>query len=491
MTSPSAADDADRSPATLFVKCWLEAEQERASDRAIALQPGEDFRVAGVRIAEQGNPQIAYDGLEALIDRARSRSQRLGNLLATMAAIDHVFLRIHPRAAIVPPGRVARPPIPYWLRDLRDRRAIEGAYLESSSRLLVPRGPLLRTARNAEASCADSLADRFAALCLAPAQIDFDGQAVPIRVLNFGSDVIDGVSPVPLPGRERIAFVPLAEDDTDLEVSRIDHGGRPFIRFAPTAALDVVQRMIDAVGITGQVEMAIAPELVTTPDGIETLSHQLRTLAAAPNITLAGTANTTEQRSNQPFNEAVILNSTGSVLFRQRKLWPASFSADDACKIGLVSDTHTERLPENNASGAELFVADFDGFGRVIVLICQDFTHEFAEHIINFYQPDWVLVPILDHGFAGHRWAHKRAFALSQNAQSRFVAVTSSSLAHLLSKPLPAAIGMAVGPATSEEASDTDRASILLTADPARSPAVAMTQWRGPGWSQVTVELYK
>jgi hypothetical protein len=103
------------------------------------------------------------------------------------------------------------------------------------------------------------------------------------------------------------------------------------------------------------------------------------------------------------------------------------------------------------------------------------------------------LVPILADNLNIGRWAHRRALAISENAQSRFIGVTSSTLAMRLQTD-PAIIGFALGPARpaddGSEPAAMERAAMFITADPAHSPAAGSTRWHADDWVQSIVGTY-
>ncbi|RIV78620.1 hypothetical protein [Pelagerythrobacter aerophilus] len=200
---------------------------------------------------------------------------------------------------------------------------------------------------------------------------------------------------------------------------------------------------------------------------------------------MLGTQHSLEEEDGQRFNEAVLFNSIGKEPYRQRKLWPASIGADQAKVLGLCC--HSSSVLENNAAARTVRIADMDWFGHVIVLICQDTQLSIAAQLIENFQPDWVLVPILDCNLAAARWAHRRTLALSANCQTRFVAVTSTTLKWRYEHDTDPVIGMAIGPAVPASDREMERSAICVVADPDQSPAIGRAVWGGQGWVQSLV----
>jgi len=124
----------------------------------------------------------------------------------------------------------------------------------------------------------------------------------------------------------------------------------------------------------------------------------------------------------------------------------------------------------------------------VVILICQDLMLEAAYNLIARLQPDWVLVPILAENLESGRWAHRRALTISETAQSRFVAVTSTALACRNGKEPTGAVGFALGPAVPTATDERQRAAVFVRADRSISPHSGFTTWHGSEWIQSSVE---
>jgi hypothetical protein len=313
------------------------------------------------------------------------------------------------------------------------------------------------------------------------------GNDVAVQIKHISMDMFDGVTPIERPGAERILFVPVAENADDLDIRPVEVAGTHFAYYGPADRLDGAARFLAAIQNNDGHDLAVAPELVMSVAHSKRISRVLRETQGTPRLLLLGTQNSEESENGQSFNESILVNAVGKELWRQRKIWPAELSADKATLLGLCCPDNPAPILENNASGREIRVADIDGFGRVVVLICQDAQLGIASQIIEQYQPDWVLVPVLDCNLAGGRWAHQRALALSANAQSRFLAVTSSTLKWRYGLDTAPVIGMAIGPAVPAATDEMARAAAFVLADPAQSPAIGTICWGGEGWVQSMV----
>lgn len=470
-------------PAHLFLDYWTVAAALTEAQRTSALKTTREFEARAREMATMEDPEKAAAGLAALAT-GPTDVERRGRMLSVMNAIDMAFSTLHPRTPRAPTRRAPRPPS--WLLAMQDRRFLDGFYISTERFALVPRGPLLRTARDPDASSADTLEDRFAYLAALPRILDHNGRNISVSIKCVGSDLLTGVEPIAKPGNERIAFIPVAEGAADLDICMIERGGNPHIHYGPAAAFAGGQRLADALTTLGGHDIAVAPELVMNPDQTALVQEKLRTASGSPRFVLLGTGNSAEHMEGMAFNEAVLVNSVGSELWRQRKVWPAKLGPSEASKLGLCETGTGTHYPEDNASGQDLQLVDIDGFGRVLVLICQDLKSPAIAPLVQASQPDWILVPILADNLAQGRWAHRQALAISENAQSRFVGVTSSTLAHRYGSD-PATIGFALGPARIPDDADPEemeRAVAFVTAEPASSPAVGVTSWHGPGWIQ-------
>jgi hypothetical protein len=462
------------------VALWRKTAALTASQRSNSLRPPAHFHKTALGIAGLDDPLHAVEALRALLDK--QPEEAIGRQLAVMIAIDELFACLHPRTPRAAAPGAPRPPA--WISALQDRRTVCGYYLDVGGMLLLPRGPLLRMPRDPHASSADTLEDRFAYLTTISRVIQHRESPIAVNLKYVGMNLLDGVEPVSSPGRERISFVPIAESANDLDIKPVTLNERIFAHYGPTATLAGGQRIIDALHKHGKHDLAVAPELVMSPDQTAHVQDELRKAVSAPNLLLLGTQNSIDDENGQPFNEALLVNSMGTLLSRQRKIWPASIPAEQARKLGLCGDNDDAPVYENNASAREMDIVDIDGFGRVVVLICQDLMLDPANDLIARLQPDWVLVPILADDLECGRWAHRRALSISETAQSRFVAVTSSALACHAGQDPAGAIGFALGPAVPAATEENQRAVVFIKADRSASPHSGSTIWHGSEWIQ-------
>ena len=472
-------------PADLFLNYYARAACWTGSQRATAVTPDLAFDDLARTFLSLDDGEEATKRLMSLVeDKACSIVAMRGRVLAALKAIDAAFYHIHPRALV----GVTSPTVAGWLRDARLARFASGAYAHTGSHRLIARGPLLRDARHLHASSGDLLSDYFAALAVAPTRIEHDGRAIAIRMRMIDHNAFTGVSLAHNLGSETIGFLPLASNPGELVALPKKRNGRIFAAYGPTAGFDAAAAAMDGLLALGGVDIAIMPELALSEAHVDRLGAMLesetRTVAR---LIVAGSYSTSAVSDDgQPWNECRVLNSQGVELWRQRKLWTAGVTQGNAIRFGIPDPGVDTLTLEDNAAGDELVVADVDGFGRCVVLICQDCEMPvLVPAVFTAYQPDWVFTPIFDCTLDPGRWAHARTFGLSQLSQARCVAVTNMSFAKA-----GANMGLAVGPkeAAGSRADEIDRAVRVVTKPPHGSAMMATLTWRQGDWDQSWLE---
>lgn len=467
---------------------WRDAASWNGPQRAGARRAGVRFdRSARAALLRHHEGTDAYGELQAMIGHgARDDATFRGHVLAAMRAIDDAFYLVHPRSALPGASTGLRPALPNWLRAARDQRLLRGIYDGDSTHLLMARGPLLRGARHAAASSADDLADRFAALSVVPGQLDHGGRTIAVQIKPIPPAVSRGIPPGTLRGAETIALVPVAEAAHDIESSTRSDDDQMWIDFRPRAGLDAAKTIVEALVAVGGVDLAVAPEFIACETDADLLAAQLTTAPASARLVIGGSGVTTAKAENQPWNEARAFNSSGAELWRQRKLWPAGIDAGRAKKWGIAPPADDKLAYEDTAAGDTLTIVDADGLGRCVILICQDLQAQLmTEQVIGAFQPDWVFVPLLDTGVGANRWMHRRAMQLSAHAQTRFVVVSSTSLAAKAGY-VETACALAVGPqdpaATRWDVDEIPNATQFAKAEFHGASRLALIQWRRGRW---------
>jgi len=302
------------------------------------------------------------------------------------------------------------------------------------------------------------------------------------------------------PGHERILFAPVAEEASDLILTDVVRDTHPFVSVGCAKNFSPSTRFLDVLKAAKPVDIAMAPEFVMCEEDADTFAEsmgQLRT--KPPRMTIIGSGPTKATTNDQAWNESRSVNSIGAELWRQRKIWPAGLSAETAKQLGLF-DPGKGLVTEDTGCGDTLSVIDVDGMGRCVTLICQDLhLHPLAEEMLKSYQPDWVFVPVLDKDVETGRWAHQRAFALSELSHARFVVANSSSLGQKLGVGKAHTCGLVIGPKAETKEPDSHTiddegrqlcaAKVTLDHTPGAAPAYDIVEWRnsGPGWTKTTL----
>lgn len=468
------------SPAEFFIFAYSMLGTLAPEVRSAASKQTNSFKTEVKEVLLEDDEEEIVHSLRRLAGRSSSDVQGFfGRILAIMTEIDSAFYCIHPRAFGTTGPSMSFAPPPIWLRNLRTRRRFEGTYATYDRKILIPRGPLLRESRQSDAASADSMADRFSALGVTQFTFLQEERSIQVKINVVGAAAIGGVSSSKNPGAETVSFIPVAEDINDLEKKERTNEGCHFVSFSPASSFSPVRIAVSALVASGPVDIAIMPESVMPASHIPMLSDEIGKLGVqAPRLIICGSGDTDDKNAlGMAWNEASVLNSIGSVIWRQRKIWPAGFSNDRAVQYGIEPAVGS-LVMEDNASAELIEVVDIDSLGRCIILICQDvLAAPVSSELIGRFQPDWIFTPILDSGIGENRWINDRVYEFSGLSQSRYVVSCSMSLAVKLGYP-SAGCGLAMGP---RSASNPDKAKQYTIVKAANGFAVAT--WRANGWS--------
>jgi hypothetical protein len=477
-----------QSPATLFLSLWKTASALTGPNRTNACAPDALFEDEVAKALQQQEPQEVFHRLIQLVaGDVGLRYERHGRILSVMRAIDKMYFGIHPRAFRPTHSRKGYH-APRWLTESRDKRLLLGYYDGDDDRCLVPRGPLLRSPRDEVASSADSLADRFAALTVVPRAFLHEDRPVSVSHKIIGLSLTSGIAPGTKPGEESVVFVPVAEHGTDLSMAERTSGGKLFVDFRLNPSLNGAEVLQQALGAYGVVDIVIAPELVISEEHADQLQDMLLTHESTARVVIAGSGITrSTDEDGLVWNEARVINGCGAELWRQRKIWPAGLKKVRATGYNL-SDPGAGLVFEDTAAGDRIVVVDADGFGRCIILICQDIEAlPLSGELIRTFQPDWIFSPILDPGIREGGWIHQRAFDLSAISNARFLVACSTSLARARAETVTEpACGLAIGPKHSFDG-DAGRVFALAYAEGKSAPRHAAIRWRSGEWNESTL----
>jgi len=471
--------------AQLFIALWLDAQQWRPNHRSAASQPDAGLIAAISDALKKSTEQAVLAGLMPLLEtESLSKPAECGKILAVMRGLDNEFLAIHPRLAYVSRSDSPKPSIPAWLQALHEQRILHKDYGSYAEHHLIPRGPLTRTCREENAANADSLADQFAALAVVPVVMHQDGRSIGIVQHFLATDAARGIVSASNTAKEVVAFIPIAEQRADLVVTEYPRDGKLFVDFRLHADINAVDRLLDGLKQIAEADIVIVPELMISETDADSLAGRLSNQRFR--IMIAGSGHTEDTDEGLPWNESRIFNRSGTVLWRQRKLWPAGLDQTQAEFYGLSNGNGL--IMEKNAAGDEIMIVDSDSLGRCVVLICQDIEiNSGVGEILRQFQPDWVFIPILDHGINTGGWIHQRTFALSDLSQARFLVASTVLPTANDNSTQPRACGLAVGPKFSLENGKRPYLCVSVVED--TTPGYATITWGGESvWQRTTVK---
>jgi len=173
-----------------------------------------------------------------------------------------------------------------------------------------------------------------------------------------------------IPGPLRIVDRPPAEFAVEVE---------PSGDYAPMVS--AIERVLQILCATGT-HIVLLPELVVPDPILEAIQRVLLSVArsggATPFLVLAGTFGRPDPSTGGIYNEAVILNGRGNILFRQRKMHAYTMYGYEQPKYGLKDVFKGQpRTEQMELMHRVLVVCDSAVLGlRISVLICEDFCQQ-------------------------------------------------------------------------------------------------------------------
>lgn len=472
------------SPADLFIENWDLARRWSGPEAQNFVLPCAEFKGAVKESILIPNGSEAYAALKNLQQGGEAAIIN-GRVMYILRALDDFFEIVHPRTL----NRCRlfdSLPLSHWLRKIALERLDNGAFSITQTYQLVPKGPLNRSPRGEFASSAYSLADQFAFLSVVRTELSVEDRPIRVSTIVKDRSLSQGVGLAPSSnGSEKIAFIPVAQLDEHLQVEQSEFNGHAYIDFKLNENVDAAAVIHSVLGDIGYADVVMSAELMVDAGAADRLSSLISKSPGRTRILLAGSGNTVDTQEGLPWNETRIFNGSGVELWRQRKIWQAGLDSSRSEELGLIPGRNG-RIMERNYAGEEVVVADLDGFGRCVVLICQDIqSNPLASELIRQFQPDWVFVPILDWGAGVKRWAHQRAFELSAISPARFLIASSLSMVKKLNRE-EQPCGLAIGPKGS---TDEDEGRECATAFAGASPhGYGIVEWR-TGWGKTSIDL--
>lgn len=439
----------EQSVPIVFFKLW------NIVRRGLPTDLGEISKDLAVRstffsILMEDDEEIVCKKIKVIVDqRLSSCSDQLakGISLELLGAIDEIFAKIHPRREANAASIAKRETTPFWLKVYKVARGDNGCYYETDTDRLIPKGPLSKEPRLETASFADSLEDKFSYLSVASKMHLLQTFSVFTKLTAFAQTAVHGYS-AGNPRRETITFLPLAEEESHLNITCRQANSRAYAKYSLSPTISAADSIISLLSTLESRDLVMAPEFVVNEGQADAIASRYGEIPSAPKLLVCGSGDTNESREDKPWNESRVINMAGVELWRQRKFWIAGIKQGQSKQYRLMDPGADGLLMEDSSSGDHIMIADVDALGRCIILICQDFEGTpLLDTIVRSYQPDWVFVPVLDKGVPRGRWGHQRAFGVSALSHARFVIASSTALCDYdPDKTKPRNCGLVVGP---------------------------------------------
>jgi predicted amidohydrolase len=281
-----------------------------------------------------------------------------------------------------------------------------------------------------------------------------------------------------------LGFAPIVERPDDLQIHVVNDSGKHWYDVRVNNLTDRIRAVTESL-CKGGANIIIFPEMTMHPDAIDAVRDAIGTYGPRSNLRLvvAGTFRR-DGGSGRPYNEAVIFNHRGIELGRQRKLHRWNLSAVQRNGIGLeTAASDTEPLFEFITPGEEILVLEQHGFGRAVVLICEDLGRSEPNRWIrdNMFL-DWIFTPILDRSIDAYRWMTTSSRQAAEQGLCNVVVANSLALSHRAKGELlrdPSGIGLCI---RFDESVKFHVLEMPLAGPPDRSELV---HWTAVGWGEL------
>jgi hypothetical protein len=476
------------------LEIWDFANSQRVqrADLAGALLPAPAVvKALGEAVKLDGERDVVRKVCEALLEEwteqalNTAKRTRAGLILAALRALDDAFEHIHPRTGLLAPG-MGSIVVPAWLARMRDHRHRDGRYGTRGDRALIARGPFARGARGARDVASFSLTDQFSACAVVPITFDHDGRTIGISVRVIDQGAAKGVPPRSAAvGAEAITLAPLAEGKDDLVAQARKDGETYYLDVAKGPGFSPQAVFAQILQECSGSDVLLLPELVVDELDVAEMRDMLATCSqTAPRLVVCGSG-LVANGEDKPWNQSDIVNGAGTLLWSHRKSYAYGMRRETLQNLVIPGADEADQLMDDISWSSEITVADLEGFGRCLVLICQDLMMDAVDQLVARYEPDWVFVPILDSGTNFKRWPFKRLTDLNAKGPARFIAVSSLTMQHWRKKSFPGEeIGVAVGPRDvpgKDKSKDESNVAREVTCETATRRHATIV-WRDGGW---------
>ncbi len=479
-------------PATLFGMLWPLVEPRVGEIIAEPWDPlsAREFDIFHGKLIEANGPGLPSEFLPYLRgDRKASWSiepedpAKRGFLL--MRVIDRAFRVALPETAYTWSGTVCVKPGQLMLR-MHHRYLSDGHLAAVGSGLVAMLGPMtgLMRADAPEARNGDQFEHQFVNITVVPPLAA--GRKLVFKTFAPSEFPHDSTAP------SRVGLAPIAQDEHDLIFTTAVREPHCYIDARPHNSEATAIRTAEVVCtmLADGARLVALPELVLDKEAIGAVRSNLRIGAHdGGRIVVLGTGlseMTAGGASSLHYNEAVVVDGRGRILFRQRKLNHYSMTAQRMrdCKISPERDVaHIE----NCATGSDLVICDLPGVGRLMVLICEDFAQARpGRHAAQLLSPDWIITPILDIEISTGRWTQQKSFSLGTVAKivvsgSTTLSVRKADLERFDQLETDAGVAMLFEFSSNRAASRIVTAGAML----GHSHAKAIVDWHPDTWPEL------
>jgi hypothetical protein len=262
----------------------------------------------------------------------------------------------------------------------------------------------------------------------------------------------------------RVAFVPVLREAGEVHFRPVQVGSDPrfTVELEPAhqerlarGARDLVDRLERA-----RVHVALLPETCVVPEVAEAVRAALVANYAAaegdPHLRLLLVGVLAARR-----NEVRAFSGAGHRLLVQSKQQPWRLDVRQQERYGIVDDLRgdgpaVDRDEDLQLEARRISGLDDPGFGRLIVLICEDLQRcDPARRIAVDIGPTTVVAPVMDYALRADRWAAAAAAQLANEPGARVLVVSSASLTALARRdggahPWPPGVGWVASPSWPE-----------------------------------------
>lgn len=342
------------------------------------------------------------------------------------------------------------------------------------------------------------IADLFDHLVLIPRSLEAGGPDEPSLARRIGLRHVQAREADQRPaaaGRWSpvIGVAPLAEAEDDLALERREEEGRCWYdaqaRPLPERAADAVRRLCEA-----GAHIILLPEMSPTPETLEAIRRAIARHGprSALSLVVAGTVRRPDGEA-KPFNEAVVFDHRGRELMHQRKLHRWNLELEQCRQYDISpAGPGQETLDEYITPGEEVTILEQTGFGRFVVMICEDLSRTAAGEWLRLHMAlDWVFTPVLDTSLEDWRWTARFGASAARTGFCRVVVANSLPLTHRLDRTRRCAgesgieecgVGLLIDPANRE----TPRHLILrVPLSDAGKGLVRSAAWNAEEWDPV------